>query len=158
MKLKYRTLLSLGLALSIGAAEVQAAVVAYPTKGQSEKQQSTDKAACGQWATDQTGISPEQLLQNQQAGQVPPPTTGAGRGAAGGAAAGAVGGAIAGNAGKGAAIGAGTGAVVGGVRRRKQETAAQQQQQAGQAQTQQQLASYEKAQKTCLKGKGYTVD
>jgi outer membrane lipoprotein SlyB len=155
MKLR-RSVFSVLLVTSFAAGSLQADVVAYPKNGQSSEKQLKDKSYCSQWATQQTGISPEQLMkqqqQAQQAGQAP--TTGAGRGAAKGA---AVGAAIGGDAGKGAAVGAGVGAAGGGVRKRKQEKEAQQQQQAGQAAVSNQLATFEKAEKACLQGKGYSV-
>jgi hypothetical protein len=157
MQFRPKALFAIGALISLVSADVGATVVAYPKNGQSEKQQTKDKAECSQWATQQTGVDPEQMLKQQQQPQANQPTTGAGRGAAKGAAAGAVGGAIAGNAGTGAAVGAGVGATGGAVRRRKQEKQAQEQQQAGQAQTQQQLTTYDNAKKTCLEGKGYSV-
>jgi len=42
---------------------VQATEFVYPSKGQSEEQQSKDKWECHQWATKQTGIDPEKMLQ-----------------------------------------------------------------------------------------------
>jgi hypothetical protein len=133
------------------------AIVAYPEKGQSEKQKSTDMAKCEQWATQQTGIDPETLLQESQAPGQAAPKGGAVRGGAKGAAVGALGGAIGGDAGKGAAIGAGVGAAGGAASRARGERQAAQQQEQAKAQIQQQLASYEKAQKACLEGKGYSV-
>lgn len=35
----------------------------YPSKGQSEAEQNKDKWECHQWATQQTGIDPEKMLQ-----------------------------------------------------------------------------------------------
>ncbi len=116
-----------------------------------------DKGYCSQWAQKQTGVTPEAMAQQQSQTTQGQPKAGAGRGAAKGATAGVVGGAIGGDAGKGAAIGAGVGATGGAIRRRKQEKAATEQAQQGQAKDQQQLASYEKAQKACLQGKGYSV-
>lgn len=159
--MKKRDFLPLALAICFAAPELNASVIAYPEKGQSTEQQAKDTAECAQWATQQTGISPEQLLQQQQqaAGQTQAPNTSAAKGAGRGAAVGALGGAISGNAGAGAAAGAGAGigAVGGGIRRRQQEQQAQQQQQAGQAAIKQQMATYDTAKKTCLKGKGYSV-
>ena len=42
---------------------VQATEFVYPSKGQSEAQQNKDKWECHQWATQQTGIAPEKMLQ-----------------------------------------------------------------------------------------------
>ncbi len=41
----------------------QATDFVYPSKGQSPEQQSKDKWECHQWATKQTGIDPEKMLQ-----------------------------------------------------------------------------------------------
>ena len=75
---------------------------------------------------------------------------GAARGAFGGAAIGA----IAGNAGKGAAIGAVVGTMGGAGRAHANQAAAQQQ---AQANREQQLNTYTRAQAACLEGRGYTV-
>ena len=83
------------------------------------------------------------------------------QGGARGAALGAVGGAIAGDAGKGAAIGAATGAMVGGMRRADQGRSEKQQQRdvapQGGAPSTQGRSNYERAQRACLEGRGYTV-
>ena len=42
---------------------VQATEFVYPSKGQSEEQQNKDKWECHQWASKQTGIDPEKMLQ-----------------------------------------------------------------------------------------------
>jgi hypothetical protein len=135
----------------------------YPAKGQSAEQQEKDKFDCYKWAKEQTGFDPMARPDVAAAPTEPPPQTGgAARGAARGAAVGAVGGAIGGDAGKGAAVGAGVGAVAGGARKRqahreyeaKQEAA---EQQAKQIYTQDR-ESWERAAKTCLQGRGYTVN
>lgn len=158
----------------------------YPTKGQTAQQQQKDRTECNGWATEQTGFDPVQALQEQQAaaaqaqqqtqqaqqtaakqinGAQAAPAGGAVKGAAAGAAIGAV----AGNAGKGAAIGATTGVLAGSAARRQQQTAAtaqqqQSQQQIGSQQAQQQAAAkqnldnYNRAFKTCMQGRGYTVN
>ncbi len=147
----------------------------YPSKGQSQQQQSQDRYECHTWAVQQTGFDPTnpQMAQSNVAASVPPPQAeapqgGILRGGARGAALGAVGGAIAGNAGKGAAIGAATGALFGGFRRRdqrrrqqvQQQQYQQQQQQAMQQQSQaanQRRNGYNRAMSACLTGRGYTV-
>ena len=142
-------------ALLLGASTAWGQLIVYPAKGQTPQQQAADQGQCQAWATQQTGINPA-----MQAAPPPaaPPQSSPLRGAARGAAVGAVGGAIAGDAGKGAAIGATTGALVGGMRRRDQ----MQQQQAQQAQAQQaqaaQMDTFNRAQATCLAGRGYTVN
>jgi hypothetical protein len=167
-------------ALSLSVSSVPKAAWAqglmiYPSKGQSQKQQSQDRYECHIWAVQQTGYDPSnpQMAQSNAPAAAPPPQKeapqgGVVRGGARGAALGAVGGAIAGDAGKGAAIGAATGALFGGFRRRdqrKREQAAQQQyqqqqQQARQQQTQaanQSRNGYNRAMGVCLTGRGYTV-
>ena len=158
----------------------------YPTKGQPPQQQQKDKTECNGWATQQTGFDPVQALQEQQAaaaqtqqqsqqaqqtaakqinGSQAAPAGGAVKGAAAGAAIGAV----AGNAGKGAAVGATTGVLAGAAQRRRQQNAAvtqqqQTQQQVASQQAQQQAAAkqnldnYNRAFKTCMQGRGYTVN
>jgi len=131
----------------------------YPAKGQSAEQQNKDKYECSQWATQQTGINPmQQSAVSSGPEQSRRDDPNAVRGAARGAALGAIGGAIAGDAGKGAAAGAGVGAAAGAMRRRdaerEREAAAQQ---ANQAQAQQR-ATWDRAVKTCLEGRGYTVN
>ena len=148
----------------------------YPSKGQTQEQQSRDRYECHAWAVQQSGFDPtrSQMAQsNVASGRPPPPSEapqgGLLRGAGRGAALGAVGGAIAGNAGKGAAIGAATGALFGAFRRRDQrrrQAYQQQQYQSQQQQFQQQQAqaaqqgrnSYNRAMGACLSGRGYTVN
>jgi hypothetical protein len=87
------------------------------------------------------------------------------RGALAGGAIGAAGGAIGGNAGEGAAIGAATLGLFGAFRRHAQEMREQQEMQAyQQSQAQASMrqnearASYDRAYKACLTGRGYSVD
>ena len=146
-------LLSVGLAAT---AHAQSAPIVYPSAGQSMDQQGRDESECRNWATQQTGIYPNQAPpayygnSNQQGAPVV-------RGAARGAAMGAVGGAIAGDAGKGAAIGAGVGATAGVIRKnqaRRQE--AQINDQAA-AQYQADMGRYNQAFAVCMQGRGYAV-
>jgi len=135
----------------------------FPSQGQSQQQMDRDKVECQNWARQQTGFDP---LATPRATAPPPsreaPQGGLVRGGARGAAVGAVAGAIAGDAGRGAAIGAGTGAMLGGMRRSDQiasERQAQQnwaRQQA--AQQSQDRDRFNRAYRTCLEGKGYTVN
>jgi hypothetical protein len=158
----------------------------YPSKGQSAQQEQKDKNECYEWASQQTGFDPAQELQDQQtaaaharqqsqqaqqtAQQQFESTQGQGvGGAAVGAAGGAVFGAIAGNAGRGAAIGSAVGLLAGWHRRGVEEIAAENQQLQTQQQiaaqsaqqlavSQQKLANYNLAFKTCMQGRGYTLN
>lgn len=137
-------------------AHAQSAPIVYPGAGQSMDQQARDESDCRNWATQQTGIYPNQAPPAYYGNsyQQPAPVLG---GAARGAALGAVGGAIAGDAGKGAAIGAGVGATAGLIRRnqaRRQE--AQINQQAA-AQYQADMGRYNQAFAVCMQGRGYAV-
>jgi hypothetical protein len=137
-------------------------------------------------ARQQTGFDPAQELEDQQAAaaqarqqsqqaqqtaaQQVASTQGQGvGGAARGAAGGAVIGAIAGDAGKGAAIGSAVGLLAGWHRRRAEEIEAQNQQLQAQQQiaaqsaqrlavSQQKLGNYNLAFKTCMQGRGYTLN
>ena len=135
----------------------------FPREGQSQDQQERDEFDCFRWARNQTGFDPMQT----PAASAPPPARearqgGLLRGGARGAAVGAVAGAIGGNAGRGAAIGAGTGALMGGMRRSDQN---RRQAQAQNQWVDEQVAEYRRerdrwnrAFKTCMEGKGYTVN
>jgi outer membrane lipoprotein SlyB len=150
-------LLRIALALALFSAPAFADLMIYPKGKQSGEQQSKDKYECHEWAVQQTGFNPMQSVSTE-----PPPPTGrqpnAVRGAARGAAAGAVVGAVAGDAGKGAAAGAAGGAVVGGVRRRDAEYARNQQRAQNEAAVQGQRANYDRAVKTCLEARNYSVN
>ena len=141
-----------GMAKSLG-------LTVFPANNQKPEQQQKDEYDCYVWSKGQTNYDPA----------APPPTPtavaaetkkgGAVKGAARGAAGGAAIGAIAGDAGTGAAIGATAGAVRG---RRQQKGA--EAQAAEKAKSDQAAAAagpkeqYKKAFKTCLQGKGYTVN
>jgi hypothetical protein len=143
-----------------GTSALAEQLMVYPKQGQSPQQQSQDKAECYSWAQQQLGYDPQSLMsQSQQAGTAgqAPQQGGAVRGAGKGAAAGAIGGAIGGDAGKGAAIGAGVGGAAGAHRKREAQKEQQQAQQQTNAQIQQKMAAFNKAQGTCLSGKGYSV-
>lgn len=134
----------------------------YPTKGQSQEQQTRDKSECHTWAVQQAQFDPtQQTPATPPSASAPVPQGGGVKGAARGAAVGAVGGAIAGDTGKGAAVGAATGAMAGRMRQRDQIQQQQAQQQ--QAQQQQQAAyaqrrsEYDRAVRACLTGRGYTI-
>jgi hypothetical protein len=147
----------------------------YPKKDQSVEQQDKDKYECHNWAIEQTGFDPMNPPKApdatpQTAAATPPSKKG---GAVGGAARGALGGAavgaIVGDAGKGAAVGA----AAGGMRGRRQKVNAQQDQKAAQKQLNDQAAAtvaahnakvaegratYDRARKTCLEGRDYSVN
>jgi DNA-binding protein YbaB len=144
----------------------------FPTEGQTPEQQSTDEAACYNWAVENTGTDPFQLQkqaeqvqqQSQQAQQeIAAAGQGAGvKGAVGGAAAGALIGEIASDdAGKGAAYGAAAGAVVARRKTKRAKGAAsqevQQQTQQVQQATAEQVENFKKAFSVCLEGKKYLV-
>jgi len=67
-------------------------------------------------------------------------------------------GAVAGDAGKGAAAGAAGGALVGGVRKRDAEIARNDQRAQNEANVQGQRANYDRAVKTCLEARNYSVN
>jgi hypothetical protein len=147
-------------------------VYAFPTKGQSPETQSTDEAACYDYAAKSTGTDPFTLqkqsqqqaqqteAQKQQAAQA---GKGAGvKGAVGGAAAGALIGEIASDdAGEGAAIGAAAGAVHGRRKAKRAQSAATEQAEAQGQQAQQataaQMDNFKKAFSVCLEAKNYMV-
>jgi hypothetical protein len=147
-------------------------VYVFPTEGQDASQQSIDEAECYQWANENTGVDPFDLVkqaeqQQQQAAaaqqEIAQAGQGAGaKGAVGGAAAGALIGEIASDdAGKGAAYGAAAGAVVARRRTRRAKAEASQEvekqsQQAQQA-TAEQIENFKKAFSVCLEAKEYMV-
>jgi len=136
----------------------------FPSRGQSNEQMQRDRMECHAWARQQTGFDPFQASPG-----APPPQTSGGStlgAAAGGGALGAAGGAviggIAGNFGRGAAIGAASGALLGGMarsgqNRRDAETTQQWAQQEAATQTAAR-DRFNRAYRTCLEGKGYTVN
>jgi|SRR5262245_6973007 len=150
-------LLRIALALTLVSGPAFADLMIYPKGKQSAEQQSKDKYECHEWAVQQTGFNPMASVSTE-----PPEPVGrqpnAVRGAARGAAVGAVGGAIAGDAGKGAAAGAAGGAMIGAVRRRDQQIARDQQRAQNEAAVQGQRANYDRAVKTCLEARNYSVN
>jgi hypothetical protein len=129
--------------------------IAYPAKGQSEKQQSKDEGECYAWAKQSTGIDPATLAANPP--QQSQSTVGGGeraRGAARGALGGAAIGAIAGDTGKGAGAGAVVGTMAGGRQARQNRDTRNQQAQGAQ---QDALNTYNRAYGACMSGRGYTV-
>jgi hypothetical protein len=135
--------LSAALVLALDV-PVRAEVYAYPSKGQSTKQQQRDKRECQAWATRQTGVDPSKVSGEPRASG----------GAAGGAAVGAARGATEGAAGEGAARGAMRGRLLSAIRRRRQER----EQESGAAGGGQGTRDdYDRAYGACLTGRGYTV-
>lgn len=130
----------------------------YPAKGQSPAQESQDKGACMEWATNQTGYNPAFASGPGRAPEMGSPMGGAFGGAARGAALGAVGGAIGGNAGKGAAIGAAAGGLFGMMRQRERYQQEMSYYGAEQSRAAAQRANFQKAYAACLQGRGYVVE
>jgi uncharacterized protein YcfJ len=147
-------------------------IYVFPTAGQDASQQSSDEAACYNWAVQNSGSDPFELSkqaqqQDQQAAVAQQQASQAGkgsgaRGAIGGAAVGALIGEIADDdAGKGAAIGGAVGLLAG--RRRGSQAQAQAQQQVQQQSQQQQQSTaeqrdnFKRAFSVCLEAKSYMV-
>jgi|KBSSwiStaDraftv2_1062776.scaffolds.fasta_scaffold01208_14 hypothetical protein len=148
---------SKSLAASIG-------VQVFPSAGQGSSTQSSDEAACYQWAVKNTGVDPFQAQKQAQEKtaaaqqQAANANAGAGMGgAARGAAGGALIGGIAGDAGKGAAIGAATGFVAGRARKRKNDAQTEEYTQNVNNATAAQIDSFKKAFSACLESKKYIV-
>lgn len=147
-------------------------VYVFPTQQQTREVQSSDEAACYQWAVDATGLDPfliqkqnqaaqQQAAAEQQAAKQAGKGAGA-RGALVGAAAGALIGEIASDdAGKGAAAGAVAGGAVGLAKRRQAQKQAESQAQAkaasAQALSDEQMTGFRKAFSVCLEAKRYLV-
>jgi hypothetical protein len=130
-------------------AHAQSAPIVYPAAGQSMDQQGRDESECRNWATQQTGIYPNQAspaYYGNSSQQGAPVARGAARGAAVAAIAD-------GDAGKGAAVGA-TAGVVRKNQARRQE--AQINEQAA-AQYQADMGRYYQAFAVCMQGRGYAV-
>lgn len=161
--LKFTLLALFALGLATAAFAQSAKQYVFPAKGQTAEQQQKDEAACGKWATGETGYDPANPPVYKAPPPPPPPPQGsAARGAVRGAAAGYIIGDLANDeGGEGAAIGAVVGATSS---RRKQQGAAQASQQqasADKAAFDQKVAAakqeWSKARAACLEAKGYTV-
>ncbi len=145
-------LLSIPLVVALLAGSAEAQQYVYPMHGQSASKQHKDEVACSRWASSQSGYDPAHPP--VVAAAEPAPVTGSGARAKG-AAVGAIGGAIGGNAGAGALAGAAAGGITRRVRNRRAADA----QNAAAAQHVADLqASYYRARKTCLGGRGYNVN
>ena len=138
------------LALDLAStAHAQSAPIVYPAAGQSMEQQGRDESECRNWATQQTGVYPNQAppaYYGNSSQQGAPVARGAARGAV-------VGEAVGGDAGKGAAVGA-TAGVIRKNQARRQE--AQINEQAA-AQYQADVGRYNQAFAVCMQGRGYAV-
>ena len=131
-------------------------VYVYPTKGQSESEQSAAESECYSSAQQKTGVNP--MAPPTTAVAAPVQQGGLFRGGAGGAAAGAAIGAVAGNAGEGAAIGAVAGGLFGVHRQRVANVQAQQRAQAyTAAQYQSAMNNFRTAFSACMTAKGYVA-
>ena len=130
-------------------AHAQSAPIVYPAAGQSMEQQGRDESECRNWATQQTGVYPNQAppaYYGNSSQQGAPVARGAARGAV-------VGEVVGGDAGKGAAVGA-TAGVIRKNQARRQE--AQINEQAA-AQYQADVGRYNQAFAVCMQGRGYAV-
>jgi hypothetical protein len=136
----------------------------FPNRGQSNEQMQRDRMECHAWARQQTGFDPFQASPGAPMPQATGGSTigGMASGGAVGAAGGAVIGGIAGNFGRGAAIGAASGALLGGMARSSQNRSdADATRQWAQQEAATQAAArdrFSRAYRTCLEGKGYTVN
>jgi hypothetical protein len=149
------TSIGLGLALLTALSPAWAQKPsAYPAKGQSAQQHSTDDGQCLAWAKQDTGIDPAGVAAAPAAPAGPQGERlrGAARGAVGGAVVGEI---VDDDAGKGAAVGATAGVLAGGRRSRQNQAAQTQQVQAKQSQS---LDTYYRAYGACMQGRGYTVN
>jgi hypothetical protein len=146
----------LSLAYAAGAQQP----IFYPAKGQSVEREKTDTAECHSWAQQITGVNPAALA--EQMANSPPPDQQRGglfRGAAGGAAIGTlIGGVAGGHWGEGAGIGALVGTMGMGMRARREQRQAELQDANVQQQASGQMATYNRAVKACMTGRGYTVE
>jgi len=145
--------------------EADAKPFVYPAKGQSASQEEQDKYECHQWASRQTGVDPEQLaMQGEQSAGT---TSGGGGDAdrgqglvddgAKGATRGAARGAIMGDVTRDAAMGVALSPMVALLRHRRkieQQHVVWQRQIASEKA---ELARYDQAYTTCLRGRGYAV-
>lgn len=154
---------SLGLAaalaacLGAGAALAATTPIIYPAGGQSAAEQARDEAECRGFAQQATGFDPALGVASVDR----PPEGGGVRAVAGGAATGAaigsVGGAIGGRAGRGAAVGASAGAAAGLIRRGHRTQQADRDQRAAVNDFNANIAEFNRAFATCMRGRGYAV-
>jgi uncharacterized protein YcfJ len=145
-------------AVALPALSLAQQSIIYPAKGQSAKQQEKDQGECEVWAKEKTGVDP--LAIASEVSEAPQTVQRSGervRGAARGALAGAAVGAVAGDAGKGAGIGAAGGVVAGGVRQRNRARTVREEDEASRERAREALATFQRAYRACLEGRGYTV-
>jgi hypothetical protein len=148
---------ALAICLGAGAAFAATTPIVYPSGGQSPAQQASDEADCRAFAQRTTGFDPARGVATVER----PPEGGGVRatagGAATGAAIGALGGAIGGRAGRGAAIGASAGAAAGLLRRGHRGQQADRDQRAAIDDFNANVAEFNRAFATCMRGRGYAV-
>ncbi|MEO0972461.1 MAG: hypothetical protein AAFX85_05140 [Pseudomonadota bacterium] len=168
-----------GTLLISASAVAQHKQFVYPNEGQSAEQQQRDEFECYQWAAAQSGFDPLFSAAQPAAPASTPESPSNDRSdnakatlgsAAKGAALGAVVAEVTGNdAGDGALVGAGGGVLKSQVARRREQQKASEAQAAYElqaqeeakrtvAQLEQRTADYLRANATCLKAKGYTVN
>lgn len=160
MRLRIGAVMLLGACLVMVALEAAAQVFVYPKNGQDQETQLRDQQECQMWAQQQSGYNPASRASaptyTSQGAQQGSALMGAAGGALKGA---AIAGIADGDTGKGAAAGAIGGAIMGRMRSAKQsQEIAAAQNRAVQEMHAQGYASYEKACKTCLEGRGYSVN
>jgi hypothetical protein len=138
------------LALELAStAHAQSAPIVYPAAGQSMDQQGRDESECRNWATQQTGVYPNQAppaYYGNSSQQGAPVARGAARGAV-------VGEVVGGDAGKGAAVGATAGVIRKNQARRQEAQITEQ----AAAQYQADVGRYNQAFAVCMQGRGYAV-
>ncbi len=156
-----KTAVSMGMAVVsfvlLAAGLSQAEPIVYPAKGQSQEQQNRDQGECHQWAVQQTGVDPAQLIEQVNTGEVYQRHHSLLGGAARGAVTGLLIGAISGNEGRGAAIGATTGALSSSIQERRDLEMQHQVTANVNAEQRALLGQYDRAYGACLEGRGYTV-
>jgi hypothetical protein len=130
----------MGMAALFASDASARALFTYGLKGQTPQQEETDRAACHDWASAQSGYRPTGVPQTRRG------ATGAGRGAVTGLIIGGVIGAATGGLGLGVAIGAGSGGLIGGVVGRRE-----------QARLNAAYDAYLRAAQTCMEARGYQV-
>jgi hypothetical protein len=144
MRKQFSTLTTMAVLAALALPAGAQKPIAYPSKGQSQQQQSQDDQQCYSWARSNTGIDP-----SAPAPQASGTTVGSGHRARG-----AVGGAVIGgiaDGSDGARTGAAVGMVVGGSRARRERRAQEASSQQGSQDT------FYRAYAACMEGRGYSI-